>query len=120
MTQPRVRCVSRELPSSFDRQQLPQHPGALAPTAYGLRQRIESAPAQSPFRPPYDRHDEQSNPSRPLALHNRAPDATPTRPATLSNGYITTHLFPPVGSLGFCDFSISAIIISNALDTFSL
>ena len=34
--------------------------------------------------------------------------------------HITAHLLPPVGSLGFCDFSISAIMRSKALDTFSL
>lgn len=34
--------------------------------------------------------------------------------------YITMHLFPPVGSPGFWDFSTSAIINSNAFDTFSL
>ena len=33
--------------------------------------------------------------------------------------YITLHLLPPVGSPGFCDLSISAIICSNALPTFS-
>ena len=31
--------------------------------------------------------------------------------------YMTLHLLPPVGSLGFCDFSISAIICSNAFPT---
>lgn len=31
--------------------------------------------------------------------------------------YITLHLLPPVGSPGFCDFSISAIICSNAFPT---
>ena len=31
--------------------------------------------------------------------------------------YMTLHLLPPVGSPGFCDFSISAIICSNAFPT---
>lgn len=31
--------------------------------------------------------------------------------------YITLHLLPPVGSPGVCDFSISAIICSNAFPT---
>lgn len=31
--------------------------------------------------------------------------------------YITLHLLPPVGSPGFCDFSISATICSNAFPT---
>ena len=31
--------------------------------------------------------------------------------------YMTLHLLPPVGSPGFCDFSISAIICSKAFPT---
>ena len=31
--------------------------------------------------------------------------------------YMTLHLLPPVGSPGFCDFSISAINCSNAFPT---
>ena len=35
-------------------------------------------------------------------------------------GYIVIHLLPPVGSLGFWDFSTSVIICSNALVTLVL
>lgn len=44
----------------------------------------------------------------PYPVHNKAD--------TL---YMMLHLLPPVGSPGFCDFSISAIICSNAFPTFS-
>lgn len=33
------------------------------------------------------------------------------------SSHITEHLPPPVGSLGFCDFSISAIMVSKARET---
>ena len=36
------------------------------------------------------------------------------------NNYIIEQVRPPVGSLGFCAFSTSAIMSSNALVTFSL
>lgn len=57
----------------------------------------------------------------PDLCHQRLSIYTQPLPS-LSQGadtvYMTLHLLPPVGSPGFCDFSISAIICSNAFPTF--
>lgn len=65
-----------------------------------------------------------------LPMYTKLPDShcsAPSQPALKSRTiasfevyHMTAHLLPPVGSLGFCDFSICPIMSSNALVTFSL